>query len=312
MNPMTTGLFTHPDCEDHVQRGHPERPERLAAVMARLEDAGLLDDFDVRRATEVEGASVLLAHPDSYMRHVQNQGAIVPQGGIVPLDPDTYMSSGSLRAAKLAAGAGVAATKAVLAGEMARAFCAVRPPGHHAEIAAAMGFCIFNNIAIAAETALLDPQINRIAILDFDVHHCNGTVDIFKDRPEVLVCSSFQDNFYPFRYLDFDNAHIISTRLSAGTEGLAFRHAIENDWLPALASHKPDFIFVSAGFDAHADDPLGSLALGNEDYRWITKLIVEQAKIFSKGRLVSMLEGGYDLTALADCVEIHAAELLAI
>jgi len=197
-----------------------------------------------------------------------------------------------------------------LSGEADRVFCAVRPPGHHAEIATAMGFCLFNNVAIAAETALANPEINRVAIVDFDVHHCNGTVDIFKDRPEVLVCSSFQENFYPYRYLDFTNDHIVNTPLAAGAGGDLFRRAVEVNWLPALAEHRPDLLLISAGFDAHREDPLGGLQLIEDDYQWVTQQLVAVADHYCKGRLVSTLEGGYDLEALASCVEVHVSTLM--
>jgi acetoin utilization deacetylase AcuC-like enzyme len=173
-----------------------------------------------------------------------------------------------------------------------------------------MGFCLFNNVAIAAETALAHGGINRVAILDFDVHHCNGTVDIFKDRDDVLVCSSFQENFYPFRYLDFSNEHIISTPLSVGSTGEEFRRRVESEWVPALVSHKPDFIFISAGFDAHRDDPLGQLCLLESDYTWATRLILDIADALSAGRLISTLEGGYDVDALASCVAAHVTVLI--
>jgi acetoin utilization deacetylase AcuC-like enzyme len=229
---------------------------------------------------------------------------------VIKVDPDTFMSPGSHRAAKLAAGAVAEATERVLAGEANRAFCAIRPPGHHAEIASALGFCLYNSVAIAAEIALTKPNINRVAIFDFDVHHCNGTVDIFKDRPEVLVCSSFQNHFYPHRYLDFSNDHIVSTPLEAGTESKLFRQLIEQQWLTAVAKHKPDLIFISAGFDAHRDDPLAEICLDDDDYRWITDLIVDLANSHSKGRIISTLEGGYELEALSRSAQLHVAQLL--
>jgi acetoin utilization deacetylase AcuC-like enzyme len=304
---MTTALYTHPDCNFHKMPRHPERPERLMAVMNQLNTSGLIQEMNQIQAEEVATSKLQLVHPGTYIFEVE-QGE--PPEGVQKIETDTYMSTGSLRAAKLAAGANVMATKAVLDGEAKRAFCAIRPPGHHAEVAQAMGFCLFNNVAIAAETALQHADVDRVAILDFDVHHCNGTVDIFKDREDVLVCSSFQENFYPNRYLDFSNHHIISTPLAAGTTGKEFRYRIENEWIPALLSHKPDFIFISAGFDAHKDDPLGELCLLEDDYAWATRLIMDIAKDFSKGRLVSTLEGGYDLEALASCVETHVGVLV--
>ena len=177
-------------------------------------------------------------------------------------------------------------------------------------MAEALGFCLFNNVAVAAFTALAQADINRIAILDFDVHHCNGTVDIFKDDERVLVCSSFQNHFYPHRYLDFSNNHIVTTPLEAGTDSTTFRNKIEASWLPAIQQHKPDLIFISAGFDAHRDDPLAEINLTEHDYRWVTELIVDLANSYSKGRIVSTLEGGYDLNSLANSARTHVETLI--
>ncbi len=304
---MSVGLFTHPDCTRHMLAGHPERPERLVAVMERLRHSGLAGAMEQHLSEPVQGDELKLVHAAAY---VEDIFAWSPVEETLRIDPDTYMSPGTLRAARLAAGACVQATQAILSGPMERAFCAVRPPGHHAELASAMGFCIFNSIALAAETALADERVERVAILDFDVHHCNGTVDIFKDRPEVLVCSSFQDNYFPHRYLDYRNEHIIGTPLVPGTPGREFQRSIEAEWFPVVASFRSDFIFVSAGFDAHEQDPLGELNLLEYDYRWITRHIVRLANEFSEGRIVSTLEGGYDLGALASCVEAHVEELL--
>jgi acetoin utilization deacetylase AcuC-like enzyme len=215
----------------------------------------------------------------------------------------------SLVAAELAAGAMRDAVKLVLAGETSRVFCAIRPPGHHAEESAGMGFCFFNNVAVGARVALEDPRIQRVAILDFDVHHGNGTVDLFKDDPRVLVCSSFQHPHYPGRLHDLDLPNIVSTPLPAGTAGKAFRNAVERDWAPALDRHEPDIVLISAGFDAHERDPLGDLELVEDDYRWVTDLIVSFANDHAQGRVVSTLEGGYDLDALARSVGAHLERL---
>jgi acetoin utilization deacetylase AcuC-like enzyme len=287
--------------------GHPERPERLISVMDRLDSSGLLKELKQVNAQEIEQSRIELVHHLDLIKLVANGE---PESGSHKIETDTYMSPGSHRAAKLAAGANVMAVEAILRGDCERAFCAIRPPGHHAEIAQVMGFCMFNNIAIAAETALLDERINRVAILDFDVHHCNGTVDIFKDRQEVLVCSSFQEDFYPFRYLDFSNDHIISTPLPVGTGEMGFRKNLEEQWIPALEAHRPDFILISAGFDAHRDDPLASLELEEADYIWVTRTIMDIAATFSEGRLMSTLEGGYNVDALASCVEAHVGTLI--
>ncbi len=301
-------LLTHPDCEKHVMPQHPERPERLRAVMDRLGADGLTGEVDMTLASEITRADLEAVHPSFYIDHIESAE---PVDGLVRVDPDTYMSPGSLRAVKLAAGACVEAVRRVLAGESNRAFCAVRPPGHHAELAEAMGFCLFNTVAAAAVAALSDPAIERVAILDFDVHHCNGTVDIFRDGPRVLVCSSFQDHFYPNRYLEFQNEHIVRTPLEGGTGSKSFRAAIEKSWVPAIEAHKPQLILISAGFDAHRDDPLGGLLLEDDDYVWVTRLIAGLANDHAGGRVISTMEGGYDLDALARSASVHVAALLA-
>ncbi len=304
---MKTLLMTHPDCNRHMLPGHPERPERLLAVMDHLTRTGIAADMQLVLAEEVSAEQLALVHPPALLADIQ---ARERPDRIVMVDPDTYLSGGSTRAARLAAGACVQATQMILDGTAKQAFCAVRPPGHHAEITEAMGFCLFNSVAVAARCALLDPTIQRVAILDFDVHHCNGTVDIFRNDERVLVCSSFQDHFYPHRYLDFTNAHIINSPLPAGTGSRDFRAAIERDWLPALDQHKPDIIFVSAGFDAHQRDPVGELMLEEADYRWITQQIIAVARDFADGRIMSTLEGGYDLEALAKSAVAHVEVLL--
>ena len=300
-------LYTHPDCENHELAQHPERPERLRAVINRLRETGMTQDMQVTLAEELADGVLTRVHPARYIETIKQSE---PTNSTVRLDPDTYMSPGSLRAAKLAAGACVAAISDILEGKTDHAFCAIRPPGHHAEVAAAMGFCIFNNVALAAETALAHPDINRVAIVDFDVHHCNGTVDIFKDRPEVLVCSSFQENYYPYRYLDFVNDHIVNSPLPSGSDGNSFRVAVERDWLPVLDSHQPDFVLISAGFDAHEQDPLAQLRLQETDYTWVTAQLLSIATDHSQGRVMSTLEGGYDLSALASSVEAHVSALM--
>jgi acetoin utilization deacetylase AcuC-like enzyme len=304
---MKTALITHPDCENHELAGHPERPERLQAVIRHFAESGLESELDYIAAQEISASHLIRTHSPAYIEAVER--ASPAEGQLVDLDPDTYMSSGSLRASRLAAGACVQAVDEVMMGRADNAFCAIRPPGHHAEIAASMGFCIFNNIAIAADYALQQDQIERVAILDFDVHHCNGTVDIFKDRDEVLVCSSFQNPFYPNRYNDYSNDHIIIAPLAAGDGSTEFRQAIESTWIRAIELHRPDFIFVSAGFDAHRDDPVGQLNLTEDDYTWVTLLISEFAASYAHDRLVSTLEGGYDLRALAHSAMAHVLAL---
>jgi acetoin utilization deacetylase AcuC-like enzyme len=197
----------------------------------------------------------------------------------------------------------------ILSGKSKRIFSCARPPGHHAEHDTGMGFCFYNNVAVGAATALAHNSIDRVAILDFDVHHGNGTVDIFKDNPSVMVASSFQHPHYPNRYYDIERSNIVNTPLKAGTKGSEFRKAIEQDWLPALGKFKPQLIFISAGFDAHTDDPLGDIHLREDDFEWVTELVVSAAKEHCEGKVISTLEGGYNLDALARSVSAHLRAL---
>ena len=286
--------------------GHPERAERISFVVSHLQQCGLGQDVDWQtpRAATVE--EIALAHTTDHIYHVTNAQ---PTEGVIQLDPDTWMGTASLDAAQFAAGAVCTAVEQVLAGHDTRAFCAMRPPGHHAEQDAALGFCIFNSIAVGAMLALQDDKIERIAILDFDVHHGNGTVDIFRDNPQVLVCSSFQHPFYPHRFFESDWRNIVNTPLDSGSGGAEFRDAIARDWVPAIHAHKPDLILVSAGFDGHQQDPLAQLNLLETDYQWVTQLIVELAHRYAQGRVISVLEGGYDLNALALSTEAHLTAL---
>jgi acetoin utilization deacetylase AcuC-like enzyme len=296
-------LFTHQRCLDHeMQPRHPEAPARLRAVLDYLESSGLLQALEVREPAPVAAERLACVHDADYLLSLTR---LVPAEGLVAVDADTFMCPATLEAAALAAGAVVEAVGAVLHGQTKRAFCAVRPPGHHAESDVAMGFCFYNNVAVGAAAALEHPDIDRVAIVDFDVHHGNGTVEIFKDRPEVLVCSSFQHPFYPDRQVDVERPNIVNTPLREGSGSDDFRAAITRDWLPALARHRPQIILVSAGFDAHRLDPLGGLNLTDDDYRWVTRLIVDAANEFAEGRVVSTLEGGYDLDALARSVGAH-------
>lgn len=306
---MTLLYYSHEDCLQHeMQEGHPERPDRLRAIAQYLQATGLLDDLEQRSAPEIDPARLAGVHGSHYLEALIDMR---PEEGLVAVDPDTTMCPESLHAARLAAGAVVAATSEVLTGSATRAFCAVRPPGHHAEADAAMGFCFYNSIALGARRALAEDHINRVAILDFDVHHGNGTVDIFKDSPEVLVCSSFQHPYYPHRYADIERPNIVNSPLAAGSGSSEFRRALETDWLPALEAHQPQMIFVSAGFDAHRDDPLAQINLSDADFAWVTRLICTAAERYADGRIVSALEGGYDLNALARSVHTHLEALQA-
>ncbi len=305
---MKTALLQHPNSALHaMQPGHPECPQRLQAVLARLRSSGLLADLEQPAAsTTVAEDDLLRVHPLAHLRQLRR---LSPNRGLQPLDEDTALAPHTLSAAFSAAGSATTAVDGVMAGSWQSAFCLVRPPGHHAERNSAMGFCFVNSIAVAARRALDVHGLERVAILDFDVHHGNGTVDIFRDDPRVLVCSSFQHPFYPGRMVDIQRPHLVLTPLAAGTASVAFRRAIERDWLPALEQHRPQLVLVSAGFDAHALDPLGDLALQTDDFRWITELIVSVAAQHGHGRIVSLLEGGYDLQALAESVEAHLAAL---
>ena len=300
-------IYTHPEyLNHHVMDGHPERPERLSHVMNHLSQIGLTQDFELVQPQPIPPERILAAHSQS---HVDFLTASKPKDGIVPLDPDTWMSPASLSAAELAAGAVFAGMDTVLNGAQRRVFCAVRPPGHHAERDSVMGFCLLNSVAIAAVAALDHTDVERVAILDFDVHHGNGTVDICRNHPQILVCSSFQSPYYPNRLDNLVQPNIVNTPLAAGSSGSTFRAAVERDWLPALEAHQPDIVFVSAGFDAHVDDPLADLRLVEEDYRWVTQFIVAVANQYAQGRVVSTLEGGYDLDALARSVTAHIEAL---
>ena len=302
-------IYSHPEYQNHqVADGHAECPERLSHLLAHWDKISLSQDLNFVQPQAVSTDRLLAAHPKAHLDFIEQMSPLDGEA-IVPLDPDTWLGPHSRNAALLAAGAVCSGVDAVLANEDTRVFCAVRPPGHHAEIDSAMGFCIFNSVAVGAMAALEHVDINRVAILDFDVHHGNGSVDIFKDRPEVLVCSSFQHPYYPNRHADTQRTNIVNTHLEEGSNGNDFRRAIEKSWLPAIEQHKPDLIFVSAGFDAHQLDPLASLNLLEEDFIWVTNLITSAANQYAKGRIISTLEGGYHLDALARSATAHILAL---
>ena len=300
-------FFTHPAYNEHrMHEGHPERPERTQSILSHLKETGQLTEFEQRNPETVSEEALKRVHEPLYLK---NLAASAPASGLVTVDPDTHLAPGSLPAARLAAGALEEAVDLVLSGKSNRVFSCARPPGHHAEHDAGMGFCFYNNVAVGAAAALAHEDIDRVAILDFDVHHGNGTVDIFKDKPGVLVASSFQHPHYPHRYYDLKRPNIVNTPLVAGTDGLGFRKAIERDWLPALENFKPQLIFISAGFDAHTADPLGDIHLKEADFTWVTDLIVAAARQHCGGRIISTLEGGYNLEALARSVAAHLQAL---
>jgi len=303
----TTALLTHPDCALHeMGEHHPECPERLHSVLAALKASGLpLLEVDAPEATR---EALERVHGSAHVDFVFDTA---PASGYAYLDPDTSMNSSSLSAALHAAGAVVKATDLVMKGEARRAFCAVRPPGHHATRDRAMGFCVFNNVAVGAAQALDVHGLERVAVLDFDVHHGNGTEDAFHEDPRVMLCSTFQHPYYPYSGAGSGNEHIINVPLPAMADGSDFRAAIEDIWMPALERFAPQLVFVSAGFDAHREDPLAYLNLDDEDYRWVTERLVEVAERHAKGRVVSTLEGGYNTVALARCVVEHVRVLAA-
>ena len=286
--------------------GHPESPARLKAVMDALGDAvvgGRLSSFEAPLATADQLERV---HHAGYLDFVHENA---PSAGRVALDPDTSLNPHSLEAALRAAGACVAATDAVLGGRAGRAFCAVRPPGHHATPTRAMGFCVFNNVAVAAAHALDAHGLERVAIVDFDVHHGNGTEDMFRDDPRVLFCSTFQHPYYPYCGADSGNDHVINVPLPAMTASEGFRTAVDRHWMPALEGFEPQLVLVSAGFDAHREDPLAYLQLEDGDYAWVTRRIAAVAERFAGGRIVSTLEGGYGLAPLARSALAHVEAL---
>jgi acetoin utilization deacetylase AcuC-like enzyme len=304
---MSTAFLTHPVCAAHdMGAGHPECPARLAAVRDALLARGLLDFLTEHVAPRATREQLARVHGAG---HIDGLFDRAPADGVEFIDGDTVMTPATLEAALRAAGALVAATGLVLDGAVTTAFCSVRPPGHHAERDRAMGFCFFNNVAVGAAHALAR-GLERVAVLDFDVHHGNGTEDIFAAEPRVLVCSAFQHPLYPGTARPTVPGHLVNTPLPAGTGSAGFRAAIERDWLPAIEAFRPQLVFVSAGFDAHRDDPLGGLLLDDADYAWVTRLIVGAARRHAGGRVVSALEGGYDLAALGRAAAAHVAVLL--
>ena len=307
-----TGYFTHRDCWKHeMGPGHPECPERLDAIDDWLLVTGVKDALDAREAPLASLTDVELAHDRmmvSALRGMSDRLADdISAGGPThaQIDPDTSINVHTWNAALRASGAALAATDAVIAGDLENAFCAVRPPGHHACHDKAMGFCFFNNVAVAARYALERHGLKRVAIVDFDVHHGNGTEDILKGDDRVLMVGFFQHPFYPYSGTDHPAPNMLNLPVPAYTKGMDVRELIDIMWIPRLEEFKPEMIFISAGFDAHRDDDLGQMRLVEQDYAWITQRIKDVAKRHSKGRIVSSLEGGYNLQALARSVEAH-------
>ncbi len=307
-----TGYFTHTDCWKHeMGAGHPECPDRLSAIEDRLLVSGVGDALDRREAPLASLVDIELAHTRMHVAALRGltDGLRdeIKAGGPshAQIDPDTAMNVHTWDAALRAAGAALAATDAVLAGEMESAFCAVRPPGHHACRDRAMGFCFLNNVTIAARYALERHGLKRVAIVDFDVHHGNGTEDIVAGDQRILMVSFYQHPFYPEGGSRSNASNLVNLPVPAYTKGPQVRALVESHWLPRLDAYQPEMIFISAGFDAHRADDMGQMGLVEADYAWMTQRIKEVAPRHAKGRIVSCLEGGYHLDALALSVEAH-------
>jgi len=305
---MTISIISHPDCSLYnLGPHHPDSPARLSAIQDQLLSCGL--DFFLQHhdAPLVSRKQLCRVHDPEYVDRVF---LMAPDEGQVWLDPDTPMNPHSLPAALRAAGAVVLGVDLVMSGQTSAAFCNVRPPGHHAEHNKAMGFCIFNNVAVGVAHALQAYKLKRVAIVDFDVHHGNGTEDIFKEIPEVLLCSTFQHPFYPDTGSNVVSEHIVNLPLPAGADGQAFRAAVKSNWLPKLEVFQPELIFFSAGFDAHVEDDMSDLYLVEQDFAWVTREIKSIANKYANGRIISTLEGGYALSALGRSVAAHIDALL--
>lgn len=305
---MSTAIFSHPDCLKHdMGDWHPEAPDRLQAIEDQLILARLDGLVERRLAPLAEEASILRNHTQGALALVRDH---VPAAGeFYPLDADTILCHASYQAALRAAGAAVAATDEVIAGGIANAFCSVRPPGHHATPREPMGFCLFNNVAIAARHALEVHKLERVAIVDFDVHHGNGTADAFRNDPRVLMASFFQHPFYPYSEPEPITATSVNVPVAARSGGEVVRELVRTQWLPALHAFRPQMIFISAGFDAHRDDDMGGMDLVEADYAWITREVMAVAKEHAQGRIVSCLEGGYELSSLGRSVVAHVKVL---
>lgn len=305
---MTLAIISHPDCEKHdagVQ--HPERPQRVVTIQNALKKYPFAGEIQFHDALDATKADLMRAHDPDYVEWLYS---VAPKTESIQIDPDTIMNPATLSAALKAAGAVILAVDLVMGNRAQAVFCNVRPPGHHAEHAQAMGFCFFNNVAVGVHYALAIYQLQRIAIIDFDVHHGNGTQNIFQREPRVLLCSSFEHPLYPGFDEELDNDHIIAVPLPPGTTGVSYREAVQAAWFEKIKKFAPQLIFFSAGFDAHANDPLANLELQKSDYVWVTEEIAKIAKECCQGKMISVLEGGYDLEALAECVPAHVAAMI--
>jgi acetoin utilization deacetylase AcuC-like enzyme len=298
-----TALIGHSACSLHeMGKGHPECPERIAAISDRLMASGIWDYLLHINASPATREQLARVHPEAYLDKL---ALMSPATGHVHLEPDTAMNPYSLNAAYYAAGAGVQAVDMVMSGKAQNAFCLIRPPGHHAERERGMGFCFFNNIAVAARHAIAQYGLERVAIVDFDVHHGNGTEDAFYDEPKVLMVSIFQHPFFPYCGDVPKGANMLNVAMPRASRGAEFREVVLEKWLPALNDFAPQLLLISAGFDAHLEDDMGSMGLVEADYAWVTKQLMKVAETHAQKRIVSLLEGGYDLSALARSVTEH-------
>ena len=311
-----TAYYAHPTCFKHdMGPGHPECPQRLSAIEDRLLITGVDMALQRLEPSPAALADLELAHSRMHIAALRGLTDVLKEdmaaGGPehAQLDPDTSINEFTFQAALLSAGAAIAATDAVLAGEYENAFCATRPPGHHACRDKAMGFCFFNNVAIAAKHAVERHGLKRVAIIDFDVHHGNGTEDIVAGDDRILMVSFFQHPFYPEGGSTSTASNLLNVPVPAYTKGMDIREIVDGVWVPRLLEHAPELIFISAGFDAHREDDMGQLGLVEQDYVWITRRIMDVARQCAKGRVVSCLEGGYNLSALSRSVEAHVRTL---
>jgi len=302
-----TAFISHPDTLLHVMDGsHPESPARITAIKNAVMASNLKDKLKFYEAPTAEMHQLERVHTREYVEHIYK---ISPKAGLVSLDRDTAMGPMSLSAALHASGAVVLATDLVLEAKVDNAFCCVRPPGHHAGRENSAGFCIFNHVAIGVAHAMSQYKIKRVAIIDFDVHHGDGTEDIFASNPNVMLCSTFQHPFYPHRGAETRSNNMINVPIKAKTSREDFKKAFQTEFSTALDAFKPEMIFISAGFDAHLNDPLADLTLIEDDYIWMTEFIKEKAKMYSNNRIVSSLEGGYHLSSLSKSAYAHIDHL---
>ncbi len=315
----TTGFFVHKDCSKHdMGLGHPECAARLSAIEDRLLITGVADALERREATPAAMGELLLAHGRRHVAALRGLSDMLIEemqaGGPerYSLDPDTSMNQHTYRAALLSAGAAIDAVRAVVNGELENAFCCTRPPGHHATRNQAMGFCFFSNVAVAAKYACERLGLERVAIVDFDVHHGNGTEDIVAGDERILMVSFFQHPFYPEGGAQKHDTNLVNCPVAAYTRGMDIRELIDVMWMPRLEAHRPELILISAGFDSHRDDDMGQLGLVEQDYTWITQRLKDVAARHANGRIVSCLEGGYNLDALARSVEAHVRVLAGV